>query len=222
MDGRDPPASDSPDNVGVEDVVDQLAELEETMRTSEQRAELRQTRRMLEQLPGGEQISKFTSRDMGEAFVGSIIFALPLLVEDGVFVIADHFLDVLVAGIPVALVANAVFVVGLTAGLIYGVDVREVRITDPILGVLPRRLVGVLLVSFLTSAALMFLWGRLFLDDPTQFEAVARVTVVWAAAALGASLGDILPGESKGYDLRIENIDEIVDFDDGYTGRRND
>lgn len=215
MDGHDRPASDSPDDVDVEDVFDQLAELEETMRTSEQRAELRQTRRMLEQLPGGEQISKYTSRDMGEAFVGSIIFALPLLVEDGVFVIADHFLDVLVAGIPVALVANAVFVVGLTAGLIYGVDVREVRITDPILGVLPRRLVGVLLVSFLTSAALMFLWGRLFLDDPTQFEAVARVTVVWAAAALGASLGDILPGESKGYDLRIENIDEIVDFDDG-------
>jgi uncharacterized membrane protein len=215
MDGRDRPAGDSPDDVDVEDVFDQLAELEETMSTSEQRAELRQTRRILEQLPGGEQISKFTSRDMGEAFVGSIIFALPLLVEDGVFAIADHFLDVLVAGIPVALVANAVFVVGLTAGLIYGVDVREVRITDPILGVLPRRLVGVLLVSFLTSAALMALWGRLFLNDPTQLGAVARVTVVWAAAALGASLGDILPGESKGYDLRVENIDEIGDFDDG-------
>jgi len=214
MDGRDSPAGDSHDGVDIEDVFDQLAELEETMSTSEQQEELHQTRRILEQLPGREQISKFTSRDMGEAFVGSIIFALPLLVEDGVFVIADHFLDVFVAGIPVVLVANAVFVVGLTAGLIYGVDVREVRITNPILGFLPRRLVGVLVVSFFTSAALMALWGRLFLNEPTQLGAVARVTVVWAAAALGASLGDILPGESKGYDLRIENIDEIVDFDD--------
>lgn len=205
---------DPPDGVDVGDVFDQLADLEETVTTTEQRAELDETRRLIEQLPGGERISKFTSRDLGEAFVGSIVFALPLLVEDGVFVIADHFLEVFVAGVPVVLVANTALVVGLTAGLIYGVDIREVRVTNPILGVLPRRLVGVLAVSFLTSAGLMALWGRLFLDDPTQLGVVARITVVWAAAALGASLGDILPGESQGYDLRVENIDEIIDFDD--------
>lgn len=207
---RDPP----PENVAVNDILDQLRELEGTITTSEQREELHETRRMLKGLPGAgeleEHITKYTSRDVGEAFVGAIIFALPLLVEDGVFIIADHFLDVVVAGVPVFLVANVVFVTTLTAGLIYVVDLREVRISSPILGVVPRRLVGVLAVSFLTAAGLMILWGRMFIDDPSTVAAFARITVVWAAAALGASLGDILPGESKGTDLTIDNIDDLV------------
>lgn len=206
----DPP----PGNVAVDDVLGQLRELEETITTTEQREEFRQTRRMIEGLPGGEEleehITKYTPRDIGEAFVGSIIFALPLLVEDGVFIIADHFLDLVVAGIPVFLVANVVFVTTLTAGLIYAVDLREVRITSPILGVIPRRLVGVLTVSFLAAAGLMVLWGRLSIDDPSTVAAFSRITVVWAAAALGASLGDILPGESKGTDLTIDNVDDLV------------
>ncbi|MEF8813757.1 MAG: DUF2391 domain-containing protein [Halovenus sp.] len=208
------PQSGPPENVAVNDILDQLRELEGTITTAEQHEELQETRRMLERLPGGEEIeghiSKYTTRDIGEAFVGSIIFALPLLVEDGVFIIADHFLEVLVAGIPVFLAANVVFVTALTAGLIYAVDVREVRINNPILGVIPRRLVGVLAVSFLTAAGLMILWGRMFIDDPSTVSALSRITVVWAAAALGASLGDILPGESKGTDLTIDNIDDLV------------
>jgi uncharacterized membrane protein len=214
MDDPDQPPAVSSD--GVDDVLDQL---EDTITTPEQRDELHRTRRMVKHLPGGqrleERISKYTTRDMGEAFVGSIIFALPLLVEDGVFAIADHFLDdATIAGIPLFLVANVLFVIALTAGLIYVVDFREVQVTNPILGLVPRRLVGVLGVSFLTAAGLMVLWGRLFLDDPSTLAAFARITVVWAAAALGASLGDILPGESKGADLTVENLSEIVDFDD--------
>jgi len=209
----DPP----PENVAVNDILDQLRELEGTITTSEQREELHRTRRMLKGLPGSEElgeleehITKYTSRDIGEAFVGAIIFALPLLVEDGVFIIADHFLEYVVAGIPVFLVANVVFVAALTTGLIYAVDLREVKVSNPILGVIPRRLVGVLAVSFLTAAGLMILWGRMFIDDPSTVAVFARITVVWAAAALGASLGDILPGESKGTDLTIENIDDLV------------
>jgi len=56
----------------------------------------------------------------------------------------------------------------------------------------------------------MVTWGRLFLDDPMNTAAFARITVVWAAAALGASLGDIHPGESKGTDLTIDNLDDIT------------
>lgn len=199
------------EDVDVADVLSQLRHLEGEITDAEHRRELRQAKRMLRRLPESDRIQKYTTRDIGEALVGSIIFALPLLVEDGVFLIADHFLAFLVAGVPVFLLANVVFVIALTAGLLYAVDIREVKITNPLFGVVPRRLVGVLAISLLATAGLMVMWGRMFLDDPTPAAAFARITVIWAAAALGASLGDILPGESKGTDLTLENLDELVD-----------
>lgn len=199
------------EDVDVDDILSQLRHLEGKITDAEHRRELQHAKRMLRRLPGSDHIQKYTTRDIGEALVGSIIFALPLLVEDGVFLIADHFLEVLVAGVPVFLLVNVGFVIALTAGLLYAVDFREVRIVNPIFGVVPRRLVGVLTISFVATGGLMVMWGRMFLDDPTPTAAFARITVVWAAAALGASLGDILPGESKGTDLTLENLDDLVD-----------
>lgn len=202
------------DDVNVGDILDQLDQLEDTITTDDQHKEFQETKQMLKRLPGSdsleERITKYTTRDIGEATVGSIVFALPLLVEDGVFEIAESFFDFLIAGIPVMLVANVLFVFALTYGLIYGVDYRDVHINNPILGFLPRRLVGILVASFVTTALLMLMWGRLLADDPTQWEMFARITVIWAAAALGASLGDILPGESKGTDLTLDNLDNFV------------
>lgn len=208
----DPARESSTAPADIEAVLGQLDELESTATTAAQRQQIDATRSLIERLPGkrfvDHQIDKYTSRDVGEAVVGSIVFALPLLVEDGVFEIADHFVEFLVAGVPVFLLANVVFVCGLTAGVIYGVDVREVRITNPIFGVIPRRLVGVLGVSLLMTTMLMTMWGRLFVDDPSTMAMVARITVIWAAAALGASLGDILPGESKGTDLSLSALSD--------------
>lgn len=211
------------DTVDIRDILSQLSELEETINTPEQHQELRETKHLIERLPGGdfidEQIGKYTSRDLGEAFVGSIIFALPLLVEDGVFEIANHFLTVWVAGLPIYLITNIVFVITLTTGLIYAVDFRDVKIVNPIFGILPRRLVGVLLISFLTVAGLMALWGRMGVGEPSTIAVFARITVIWTAAALGASLGDILPGESKGTDLTFSNLDELIDTGSSNTER---
>ncbi|MFP9190882.1 DUF2391 domain-containing protein [Natronosalvus vescus] len=198
------------EGVAVETIVEQLRKLQDTV-DEQHHGEIEETKRMLTQLPGSrtleQRITKYTSRDVGEAAVGSIIFALPLLVEDGVFEIADHLVDVLVAGIPVFLLANIAFVIALTAGLLYAVDIREVKVTNPIFGVVPRRLTGVLAVSLVVTTILMVGWGRLFVDDPSMLAMVGRITVIWAAAALGASLGDILPGESKGTDLTVGNLD---------------
>lgn len=70
--------------------------------------------------PGDEHPdSIYTTRDMAEAFVGSIVFPIPLLVEDGVFETAEHFLTVRVAGWPVFVLGNVAFVVLLTGALIY-------------------------------------------------------------------------------------------------------
>jgi uncharacterized membrane protein len=138
------------------------------------------------------------TRDVGEAIAGSIVFALPLLVEGGVFEIAEWFATTAVGGVPVLLVANLVFTVVLTHGLLYAVDIRTVRITEPILRFVPRRLVGVLAAALGVAAGTMLAWGRLHEGDPTTVE---RVSVVWTAAVLGAVLADILPGESEGRDL---------------------
>ena len=64
-----------------------------------------------------------------------------------------------------------------------------------------------LVVSFLTAAFMMTLWGRLeSWSDPGG--ALLRVVVVWTVAAFGAALGDILPGESSAPDINDE-LDDI-------------
>jgi hypothetical protein len=75
--------------------------------------------------------------------------------------------------------------------------------------------VGIAAVSFLTAAALMTMWGRVEgWADPAV--ALTRISVVWTVASFGASLGDILPGESSGDDIN----DDLADL--GRTGEGPD
>ncbi|WP_247001015.1 DUF2391 domain-containing protein [Halosolutus gelatinilyticus] len=213
-DSGGPAPAEIPSEPDVDQLLDRLEQLEELVDHPDEREQVRETMAVARRIPGldavGRGIRKYTARDMAEAFVGTILLALPLLVEDGVFVIADHFVGTTRAGIPIYLVGNVAFVVVLTTGLLYWTDIREVNVTNPLFGVVPRRLIGVLAISFLTAAVLLATWGRLAVDDPSPLEAFARITVVWTAGAIGAALGDILPGESAGHDVTIENLDEIV------------
>lgn len=105
--------------------------------------------------------------------------------------------------------ANAAFVVVMIAAICYWTGPQEVTVTRPIFGYVPRRLVGIAIVSVLTAAALATLWGRVDgWSDPVV--AIARVSAVWSVAALGASLGDILPGQSSGPDIN----DQLADLGD--------
>ncbi|MFW5950289.1 MAG: hypothetical protein ACOCR6_02940 [archaeon] len=147
-----------------------------------------------------DRIQKYTSRDIAEAFVGSIFFSIPFLVEDGVFDIADFFLSVRIGPLPVYLLVNAVFVLLMILLLVYWAGPQDVEMSRPIFGFIPRRLVGTAIVAFLTAAALMTMWGRVDnWRDPAV--ALARISVVWTVASFGAALGDILPGESSGDDI---------------------
>ena len=195
----------------VEDVLEQLRVLERTVTTPEERREVERAKRMIKHVPGSDRIRKYTTRDISEGIVGGIVFSLPLLVEDGVFEIAEWFLAFTVGPLPVFLAVNSIFVVALATGLLYATDFRDVRVTRPIFGIVPRRLLGVLVISFTVAAVMMYMWGRLHEEDPTALERLARITVLWAAAALGATLGDILPGESSGTDIN----DLIADIGDG-------
>lgn len=188
------------ETVRVGDILVELEGLEATVDSSEERAEVRRVKRMLERVPGRRRIQKYTSRDVAEGFVGGIVFSLPLLVEDGVFEIAEWFVDHTIGGIPIFLVLNVLFIGVLIGGLLYFTDIRNIAVR-PIFGFIPKRMVAILTISFIVAAAMMYMWGRLHAEDPTQVEQLARITVIWAASALGATLGDILPGESRGQDL---------------------
>ncbi|MDR5672317.1 DUF2391 family protein [Halalkaliarchaeum sp. AArc-GB] len=194
-----------PEDPNIGDLIAKLERLESTVDEGHERQKVRQTIALVERMPGSraftQRVSKYTTRDMAEAFVGAVLFSLPLLVEDGVFEIADYLTSVTVGAIPAFFLANVTFVVVLTAGMLYYTDFRDVQIHRPVFGIIPRRLIGVLVISLLTAAMMMYMWGRLAAEDPTSFETVGRITVIWAAAAFGAALGDILPGESTGTDV---------------------
>ncbi|MDZ5811788.1 DUF2391 domain-containing protein [Halorubrum sp. AD140] len=211
-----PNGSQSPENPDINDLLAKLDALSDTVDAEDEREKVRQTISLVERMPGSAafriRITKYTSRDMAEAFVGAVLFALPLLVEGGVFEIAAWFAAVTPGGVPVFLLAHVAFVLVMTAGLLYFADFRQIEISHPIFGLIPRRYAGILLVSLFTSVFMLFLWGRLHEGDPTTLERVSRVAVVWAGAAFGASLGDILPGESQGQD--INDLDLDFDRDD--------
>ena len=189
------------DDIDLGAVRSQLKELEGTVDHPDERREVRRAIGLVDRLPTPsvrDRIRKFTRRDIAETFVGSVLISLPLLVEDGVFDIAAHFVER-----PAFFVLNALFVVSMTAGLIYYADFRDVNVHRPFLGLVPRRLVAVLGISFLTATFMMTVWGRV--DGWANPEvALARVSVIWAAAAFGGALGDILPGESAGADINDE------------------
>lgn len=150
----------------------------------------------------GDRIESYTARDLAEAFVGSVVFAVPFLVEDGVFAVATHLQAGVVSRIPVLLLANAGFVLGMILALVYWAGPQDVKISRPLLGFIPRRLLGIALVSACTAAVLLLLWGRIGTWQ-TLGTAIARISVVWPLAAFGAALGDVLPGESSGPDLGV-------------------
>lgn len=165
----------------------------------------------------GDHIQKYTGRDIAEAFVGSIFFSVPFLVEDGVFEVADYFLSFRLGPFPAFFLVNAAFVLLMVAALVYWAGPQNVKVYRPIFGVVPRRLVGIAAVSFLTAGALMTMWGRVGgWQEPVV--ALARISVVWTVASFGAALGDILPGESSGEDIN----DELSEFGERFEEPESD
>ncbi len=86
--------------------------------------ETRRTRRMLERLPGSTRIRKYTGRDIPEGFVGGVSLP-PVLVEDGVFSIAEWSVLVSAGPAPTVLVANVAVTAGPVSGLPYYTDIRS-------------------------------------------------------------------------------------------------
>jgi uncharacterized membrane protein len=176
----------------VDDRLDELELLEAKVRAPEAKAQLAETIRLARRLdtrgPFGNVITGgFDRTDAAEALVGSVVFGIPMLVEGGTLEVGAF-----VAAHVEYLVGTLAFGVALVYGLIYVADFQEVEVVNPVFGVVPRRLVGVLTISAVTATALMTAWGRI--DWATPWLAVCQVSVCFVAMAIGAALGDILPG----------------------------
>ncbi|MGQ4554577.1 DUF2391 family protein [Halobellus sp. GM3] len=190
--GHDSPDETATDEDGMERLLREFDALAETVDDPEERARVRAARRAAvsaahESAVFGRKIVGFDRSDLAEAFLGSFLFGVPMFVEGG-----TNEVGAVLAGRPLSLVGTLVAGVGLVISILYVAEIQDVRVQDPILGVIPRRLVGVLGVSFLTAVVVMTAWGRIDWTDPTL--AFATVVTAFVPMSVGAALGDILPG----------------------------
>lgn len=174
------------------DLFDELEELQDLVGTATAREQVRRTMRVAmeaSQATGtfGRVIRGFDRGDLAEALLGSVLFGIPMAVEGGTQEVAE-FLMIR----PAALGGSFVFAIGFVIGILYVADIQDVRIHDPLFGVIPRRPVGVLGMALLMAVVMMTAWGRVDWAHPVL--ASANVVVAIVPMSIGAALGDILPG----------------------------
>lgn len=178
-----------PTNPGLGDAMDELEELEEFVDSEEEREQVRAAMRTLGRArpnPFGRLRDTFDSRDAGEAFVGSFIFGIPMVVEEGTLEIG-----VFIASRPLFVGLTALLGLALVLGILRAVEFEKVE-EDLLFGLVPVRLLGILFISGGTALVLMTIWGRV--DWTTPRVAASQTLVAAVVMAVGASLGDILPG----------------------------
>ncbi|MFB6135817.1 MAG: DUF2391 domain-containing protein [Halobacteriaceae archaeon] len=175
----------------VGDLIDELEELRATVETEAAREQVDETIEVAMNIsrPGvfGQVVRGFDRSDVAEALLGSVVFGVPMFVESGTLEVGEF-----VAGNPLYLLTTVGFAVVLVVGILYVADFQDVRITAPLFGFLPRRLVGVVATSAVTALFLMTVWGRVDWTDP--WVATCQTAIAFVPMSIGAALGDILPG----------------------------
>ncbi|MFD1588819.1 DUF2391 domain-containing protein [Halorientalis brevis] len=187
-DGRRDAPDDTPT---LGDLLDELDALHDTVDSPAERdrvEELIETVHDVEE-PAvfGRLVVGFDRADAAEALLGSVLFGIPMVVEGGTLEVGAF-----VATHPLSLVGTLVVALGLTIGILYVAEFQDVRVYKPLFGVLPRRLVGVVTIAFLTALGLMTIWGRVDWAEP--WLAISQISVAFVPMVIGAALGDILPG----------------------------
>lgn len=182
---------DPDDRPGVSDLFDELEDLDDVVDEPEAQRQLDEVKDLAGDIQEGgafgQVIYGFDRHDAAEAVVGSLLFGIPMAVEGGTNEAGEF-----VASHPALLAATLAATVTIVHGVLYVAEFQDVRVADPYFGFLPRRLVGVLAASFATGALLLTAWGRVSWTDP--WVATCTVAVAFVPMALGAALGDILPG----------------------------
>jgi uncharacterized membrane protein len=135
----------------------------------------------------GQIVVGFDRGDVSEAALGALLFGIPMFVEGGTTEVGAHL-----AARPVAAAGTAAFTVAVVYGVLYVAEIQDVRVTRRLFGLVPRRFAGVLGVSLLVAVVGLTAWGRV--DWGTPAAAAGSVLAAHLPMAVGAALGDILPG----------------------------
>jgi len=171
------------------DAMEELEELEGIVDSPEEREQVREAMRTLRRArpqPFGRLRDSFDSRDAGEALVGSVLFGIPMVVEDGTFEAGAY-----IATRPLHMALTAMLGLALVLGILRAVEFDKIE-ADMLFGVIPIRLVGILTIAAVTATLLVTVWGRVDWAEPQV--AASQVLVTAVVMAVGASLGDVLPG----------------------------
>ncbi|PSQ11585.1 DUF2391 domain-containing protein [Halobacteriales archaeon QS_5_70_15] len=173
------------------DLFDELEALEAVADTPEERERVQETKRMMLRVQRGtlgRVISGFDRADAAESLLGSLLFGIPMFVGGGTGEVGAF-----VATRPLYFVGTLAFALGAVVGILYVAEFQDVRVRDPVLGIIPRKLLGVALVPALTAVVMTTAWGRV--DWAAQpWVSVCDATVAFVPVAIGSALGDILPG----------------------------
>jgi uncharacterized membrane protein len=179
--------SDEPTD--LETVFEELEELEAIVDTEEERQQVRETMHVLRRAQRPRLIGRFRtafdSRDAGEAFVGSFVFGIPMVVEEGTLEIGRF-----IAGELVFVVLTALFGISVVFGILHAARFEQVE-ADFIHGLVSMRLLGILAIATVLGVFLMTIWGRV--DWTTPYVAMSQTLVAVIVMAVGAAIGDLLP-----------------------------
>lgn len=173
------------------DVFDELEALEAVVDDPEELRRVRETKRLVltaQRGPFGRVVSGFDRADAAEALLGSLLFGIPMFVEGGTGEVGAY-----VATHPLYFLVTLGFALSTVVGILYVADIQDVRVQNPLFGLVPRKLLGVVTVAALTAVVMMTAWGRVdWAGQP--WVSVCDVTVAFFPMAIGSALGDILPG----------------------------
>ena len=187
----------SADEEGIGELFDELEELEAIVDSEAERRQVREAMRAAADAQAdspavfGRVIWGFDREDFAEAVLGSLLFGIPMAVESGTRDAGRY-----VAQHPLSLLGTVAAAIAMVVGILYVADFQDVRVAYRIFGFVPRRLAGVTLTALGTSVALLTAWGMVeWSSDPRLvWESLCICAVAFVPMALGAALGDILPG----------------------------
>lgn len=184
-----PPTDTDSETVGVEAVLGDLEELEEIVDSEAELQQVRETMRLLRRIEPSRPLRRlkasFDSRDVGEEVVGSFVFGMPMIVEDGTLEIGEFIgQNVVYFSATVAIGVALVYGILHTIGFAHGSENR-------LGGFVPVRFVSIPLIAAVMALVLMTLWGRV--DWASPWVASGQVLITAIVMSVGASLGDVLP-----------------------------
>jgi uncharacterized membrane protein len=186
---QEPPDPEDPPDMG--DLFDEIEALEAVVDTPEERERVRETKRMMLRVQRGtfgRVISGFDRADAAESLLGSLLFGIPMFVEGGTGEVGEF-----IATHPLYFLGTLAFAVLSVVGILYVAEFQDVRVRNPIFGLVPRKLLGVVAVAAITAVVMMTAWGRV--DWAARpWISLCDVTVAFFPMAIGSALGDILPG----------------------------